>query len=268
MTFDIAESQWYANEALNDFRQSIATDPSNGLAYLNCGIALAARDKIDAAIKCFSIAIRLKPSDRFAYQNRSELFARTGDYPAAIADVSSAIRIEPKVNSLWLARGKLLLSNNDIAGAITDFEEASRLAPTSTDASLALAKAYGSNDKWPESLREFDRAVQFAPTDVHVIMSAAQIYATCRDESCRKPAAALSLIRYAFENGLLKRNPKELQIIAAVYAANRDFVNAISVINGAITEADEILARDLKDQREAYQGKRLHLSQKIFETRP
>jgi tetratricopeptide (TPR) repeat protein len=124
---DPAEEIWYYTEA-------IRLKPDYADAYVNPGLARAAKGDLDGALKDYAEAIRLKPDDADAYINRGLARAAKGDLDGALKDYAEAIRLKPDYAEAYYNRGNARGDKGDNNGALKDYAEAIRFKPDFAEA--------------------------------------------------------------------------------------------------------------------------------------
>lgn len=161
------------------------------------GLAYMESHQYDDAVKAFSIAIETIPQDYQAYNFRGVTYAYQGDYDRAIADYSAALKIKP-----------------DYAAAVNN-----------------RGFAWVKKGNLDQALEDFTRAIELEPSLVDAYNSKAWILATSSNEAYRKSADALELAKKAVE---IKTDIDSLDTLAAAYAANGQFAEAIATQKEAI----------------------------------
>lgn len=115
--------------AIADLNEAIRLDPSDGLSYVNRGVAWRGKRKYDQAVADFNEAIRLDPKYAPAHNNRGRAWRDKGEYGKAIADFDEAIRLDPKDAKVHYHRGNAWQCKREYGKAIADYAEATRLDP-------------------------------------------------------------------------------------------------------------------------------------------
>jgi tetratricopeptide (TPR) repeat protein len=116
------------------------TKPNLAIAYINRGVAYAAKGGYGQAIADFDQALTLGPNDAPAYNNRGVAYERKGDYSQAIADFDQAIKLDPKYRDAYVNRGVAYEEKGDKQRAIADYRQARTINPTDVDAKNALLR--------------------------------------------------------------------------------------------------------------------------------
>ena len=101
--------------------KAIRLKPDFAEAYNNRGLARAAEDDRDGAIKDYTEAIRLKPDLAETYRNRGNARRAKGNLDGALKDYTEAIRLKPDFADAYNDRGIARAINNDGDGALREF---------------------------------------------------------------------------------------------------------------------------------------------------
>jgi tetratricopeptide (TPR) repeat protein len=194
--------------ATKNFNEALKTDPDNAQAYYGRGTALLLTGQYTAAIADFSSAIRLDPQ-WFDYTNRAGSYEETGDYARALADLNEAIALEPKGPALLVMRADLYARSGQVQMAKADLEKAATMVGTSPSSS------YLNDLAWT--------------------------LATSPSEQIRNGADALRFATEANEMCEWKGPPQFFGTLAAAYAANGRFDDAVKWQKKAyeLAQADE-----------------------------
>jgi tetratricopeptide (TPR) repeat protein len=152
--------------ALLDFNAALKLKPYNALAYHNRGLLrLNAKDN-KAAIDDFDQAIKFDANNAVFYGNRGLAKYRSDDYQAAIADLDSAIKLDPQFANSYTNRGLAKIRIRDNQGAVADLTMVIKLTP---DASLAYSyrgNAKNALDDYAGAIADYNRAIELARDNV------------------------------------------------------------------------------------------------------
>ncbi len=115
-----------SERAIEEYRTSIAIDPSYPKSYLNLGALLSEAGENEQAIEAFRTAIRLDPGYSAARVNLALSHERRGDYDAAMAQLDSVIAYDPRNAMALRERGVVLYRTGRPDEARSAFAEALR----------------------------------------------------------------------------------------------------------------------------------------------
>ena len=195
--------------ALKNFTEAIRLDPNDAQTFVARGSVWANRysnEGSNNSIKDFSEAIRLAPNDATAYHLRGKIWSRIGEIDKEIRDQTEAIRLDPSNAEYREHRGLIYKGIGDLDHFLADYSEVARLCDVGTANHEDYRSAFKSlawfRATWPDDrYRDGKQAVEYAT------------------KACEASAKEWKL-----------RNFKEweyLATLAAAYAANGDFANAI-----------------------------------------
>ncbi len=153
--------------------------------------------------------------------------------------------------------GLLLLREGRVDEAIAHFEQAIQIRPGSAAAHNNLASALRVQGSYNEAVAQYEVAVQLEPDNANAVNNLAMLMASAAEPSVRNSRRALELAQRA--NQLTqKRNPLVLGTLAAAYAENGDFAQAVSFGRQAVSLAAQHpnpgLARVLQLELNCYEA--------------
>jgi tetratricopeptide (TPR) repeat protein len=112
------------DEAIAEYRKSIAIDPEYPKSYLNMGALLAEAGRPSEAIEAFRRAIAIDPSYAAARVNLAMVYEQEKEYASALAEIDSVLAFEPENASALKERGIVLFRT----GRADEAKEALRAA--------------------------------------------------------------------------------------------------------------------------------------------
>ena len=217
----ILEEQANLAEAEHHFREALRIKPDYVEAHSNLGIVLTRLDRFDEADEHFGIALAHHPEYAEALTNRGQLYVRCGRWADALAQYEAALALSPDNVPLHYNLGTLLLKQGQTREAIEHLRTALRLAPG-----------------WPPAASKL-----------------AWLLATHHDESVRSGWDAVVLARLACKETNY-REPRLLDVLAAAYAEEGRYAQALETIDAAIELAEQAelaeLAETFRQRRELY----------------
>jgi tetratricopeptide (TPR) repeat protein len=199
----ILAEQGNLSEATIHFRQALKIFPQNAAAHINLGRALALQNQSNEAMAEFATAAKLKPNDADTHAQFASFLMDAGAQEKALAEQQEALRLKPNVNArLDLAR--MQQESGRARDAIAGYREVLRVRPDQVDALSRLA--------W--------------------------ILSTSPDNSLRNGVEALAFAAKACQlTG--QRDPLPLGTLAAAYAENGRFSEAVESCTQAIAAAEK-----------------------------
>jgi tetratricopeptide (TPR) repeat protein len=196
------------------YQTVIERNPQNWEAHIEVGRALFDKGMLDQASAHFKKALEINPDDR-----------------------SSSRRAH---NGL----GNVLLKKGRVDEAISDFEKALESDPNYAAAHTSVGSAYHRKGLLKESIAHYQRSVALLPRAASAHNNLAWMLATCSDPSLRNGPQALALAQRAnhLSNG---SNPVFLRSLAAAYAENGQFSEAVATAQRALQISSKTTRRDL-----------------------
>jgi len=244
------------DDAIAHYRSALQMQPDWWDAEYNLGTALAAKGQVDEAIVHCEKAVSMRPTDPDAQVSLGNLFLQKGRIDDAITHYQKAITVRPDDFLALYGLGHALLEKGELDNAIQVCRSALFLRPLDSDCHTTLAIALEEKGNPAEATQHYQKALELSPRSVPALTNLAWLLATSRDSSLRNGPKALELAKQADRlaagtNGLV------LRTLAAAYAENGEFANAIRTASSASQLArihgENSLARDLDQQIALYQ---------------
>lgn len=280
-----------ANEAIADFRKALEIWPDQSKDHNNLGNALVQKGRIAEAMDHFQTALRISPDDPDTESNIGAALLQQGDADEAISHLRRAVEKWPHHAQAHINLGNALLQNHDTAAAITEYErtlelpfdhaeshysignalrqkgdieeaivhyqKALELRPDYANAHNNLANAFRQQGRIEEAVHEYEAALKSEPESILAENNLAWILATSPNASVRNGVKAVQLAERAnqLSGG---SDPIILHTLAAAYAENRQFPEAVQSAQQALELADAngitSLAESLRSKLALYQA--------------
>ncbi len=225
-------SYWRDSQSL--WTRSLAVTEDNALAHRNLGGAYLQKGLVDAAISQHEIAVaelgagRERRNDAQDSFNPGNALVGKSDRAAALARYVAFVNL-----------GNSLFQGGKLDEAIDRFREAEKLLPDHPQAYNSLGTAYLRKGMIEQAIKDFEKAAQVEPESVVSQNNLAWALATRSDDlSLRNGPKAVELATRAAQatNG---KNPTVLHTLAAAYAANGLFPEAIQSAEKALVLAKQ-----------------------------
>jgi RNA polymerase sigma factor (sigma-70 family) len=270
------------DEAVTAFSQALAIAPDYYDAlFSRAGIFAFAHPELnrradEKAAADYTRALEIDPRNVSARHNRAMVYRNLGNDEAAIADYTVIIagdqdfsRVVDRDKQVAMAhhyRGQLMQeSRRDYIAAIADYTEALRLDPEIDMVLYRRGQTYQALKDYAAAERDFAAAYKRDPDYPNLLSAWAWQLATAPDEKYRDGSAALQLALRAnevFKYGV----PGHMDILAAAYAENGRFDDAVAMARQAIAAALKT-KRDI-EQRSAMETRlALYLAKQPFRDR-
>jgi len=279
------------DEAIRDFRKALELWPNQSKDHNNLGKALVQKGRIAEAMDHFQTALRVSPEDPDTESNIGAASLQQGDADEAISHLRRAVEKWPRHAQGHINLGNALLQNREIDAAIAEYEKtlalpfdhaeshysigtalrqkgdveeaivhyrkALELRPDYANAHNNLGNALRQQGRTEEAVHEYEAALKSEPDSILAGNNLAWILATSPNASVRDGAKAVQLAQRAnrLSGG---SDPIILHTLAAAYAENRQFSEAVNAAQRALELADAngvaSLAESLRSKLALYQA--------------
>jgi len=279
------------DEAIRDFRKALELWPNQSKDHNNLGKALVQKGRIAEAMDHFQTALRVSPEDPDTESNIGAASLQQGDADEAISHLRRAVEKWPLHAQGHINLGNALLQNREIDAAIAEYEKtlavpfdhaeshysigtalrqkgdveeaivhyrkALELRPDYANAHNNLGNALRQQGRTEEAVHEYEAALKSEPDSILAGNNLAWILATSPNASVRDGAKAVQLAQRAnrLSGG---SDPIILHTLAAAYAENRQFSEAVNAAQRALELADAngvaSLAESLRSKLALYQA--------------
>src|SRR5438067_6607986 len=244
------------DDAIAHYRSALQMQPDWWDAEYNLGTALLAKGQVDEAILHCEKAVSMRPTDPDAQVSLGNLFLRKGRIDEAIAHYQKAMMLHPDHFLARYSLGHALLEKGELDSAIQVCRSALLLRPSDADCHTTLAIALEEKGKAAEAIQHYKKALELAPESIATLTNLAWLMATSQDTSLRNGAKAVEFARQA-DRLAGGTNTLVWSTLAAAYAENGEFVNAVKTARSAIQlarmDGEESLTTDLDQQIALYQ---------------
>jgi tetratricopeptide (TPR) repeat protein len=239
------------DQAADAFREALKRNSELQKWHLGLGIALQKQGQLDEAITHFNKALQIKPDYLRARKNLADAFFHQSKFKEAARQYQQVLQMHPldpatradTHNDL----GVVLVRLGRLDKAVTNFTRALHIKPDFANAHNNLAFALSRQGKFDQAISHFTKAIQIKPDWVDPINNLAWLLATHKQAKFRNPKEAVRLAQRACE--LTKyENPGILDTLAAAYAADDRFPQAIETAEKAIKLADSHGEKKLAQQ--------------------
>jgi protein O-mannosyl-transferase len=244
------------DDAIAHYRLALQMQPDSWDAEYNLGTALVAKGQVDEAILHCERAVGMRPTDPDAQVSLGNALFAKGRIDEAIAHYQKAITAQPDHFLARYSLGHALLEKGELEGAIQVCRSALLLRPSDADCQTTLAIALEEKGNPTEAIQHYQKALELAPKSISTLTNLAWLLATSQDASLRNGAKAIELATQA-DRLVGGTNTLVLRTLAAAYAENGEFTNAIRTARSAMQlarmQGEDSLTTDLDQQIALYQ---------------
>jgi Flp pilus assembly protein TadD len=244
------------DNAIAHYRSALQMQPDWWDAEYNLGAALLAKGQVDEAIPHCEKAVAMRSTDPDAQVSLGNALLQKGRIDEAIAHYQKAMMLHPDhfLARYWL--GHALLEKGELDGAIQVCRSALLLRPADADCQTTLAIALEEKGNPAEAIQHYQKALELAPKSIPTLTNLAWLLATSQDASVRNGPKAVELAGQA-DRLVGGTNTLVLRTLAAAYAENGEFANAIRTARSAMQLArmhgEDSLTTDLDQQIAFYE---------------
>ena len=210
---------------------------------------------MDEAILHCERAVRMRPTDPDAQVSLGNALLQKGRIDEAIAHYQKAMMVHPDHFLARYSLGHALLEKGELDSAIQVCRSALLLRPSDVDCHTTLAIALEEKGNPAEAIQHYQKALELAPRSISTLTNLAWLLATSQDASLRNGPKAVELAKQA-DRLVGGTNTLVLRTLAAAYAENGEFANAIRTAQSAMQLArmhgEDSLTTDLVQQIALY----------------
>ncbi|MGD9106844.1 MAG: tetratricopeptide repeat protein, partial [Desulfobacterales bacterium] len=277
-TLDVTENNYIAHHKLGEalaaedriaaairhYSEALQIKSDFFASHLNLGIVLKREGKLDDAIRHFSKALRIKPDSAEAHNELGISLKEQVNFDGAIRHYHEALRIKSDYADAHNNIGVVLALQGNDEKAIYHFRESLRIDSKNSDAYFNLGKIYSLQGKIEDAIRYYREALHYNPNMIPALYNLSWITAIHEDEKFRDGEEAVKLAERLCK--ITEYNqPLALDALAAAYAETGRFDAAVLTVKRALElalqDGPKDLAQDLKKRLEGYQAGRPYRQQ-------
>jgi len=244
------------DDAIAHYRSALQMQPDWWDAEYNLGTALLRKGQVDEAILHCERAVGMRPTDPDARVSLGNALLQKGRIDDAIVHYQKAMALHPDHFLARYSLGHALLQKGELDSAIQVCRSALLLRPSDADCHTTLAIALEEKGNPAEAIQHYQKALELAPRSIPTLTNLAWLMATSPDASLRNGRKAVDLAGQA-DRLVGGTNSLVLRTLAAAYAENGEFANAIRTARSAMQLArmhgEDSLRTDLDQQIALYQ---------------
>jgi protein O-mannosyl-transferase len=219
------------------WQTTISENPTAWMAHNNLGAYLLKKGQLDDALDHFTKAIEIKPDEASAWVNLGSALLQKGNLDEAIAKYQKALELKPAQAGIHYNLANALLARGEIDQAIAEYEATLAINPNHTDAQNNLGAVLFQQGKLEQAIAHYQKALEVNPQDVRAEANLAWALATTPQPAIRR-TISLKLAEDA-NQATGAANPRVLRILAAAYAQNGEFSEAVEAGQHALQLATE-----------------------------
>lgn len=226
------------DRAITHLEEALRIDPDFATAYYNLGSAMTSKGRREDAIAHYRRAIELKPDYTLAHNNLGAMLQATGNLDEAVLHYRLALQFDPRHSGAHYNLGNVLFAQGQPLAAIDHFQRALAVTPDDAASHNSLGQALAALGRRQEAATHYQTALDLEPALLPAMNNLAWVLATSPETDLRDPSRALALARRA-ATITEHRHPAILDTLAAAYAANGMFDQAIETARSAVDLAEK-----------------------------
>lgn len=238
------------------WQTTIRKNPTAWMAHNNLGAFFLKKGRLDDAIDHFTKAIEIKPDEASVLDNLGSALLQKGNLDEAIVLYQKALELKPAQASIHYNLANALLARGEVDQAIAEYESTLAINPNHTDAQNNLGAVLFQRGKLEQAIDHYQKALEVNPQDVRAEANLAWALATSPQSAVRKTLSLKLAVDANQATG--GANPRILRILAAAYAQNGEFSEAVETEQRAVQLATEQnnfgLADSLRSELDLYRN--------------
>ncbi|MBV9732016.1 MAG: tetratricopeptide repeat protein [Verrucomicrobia bacterium] len=236
------------------WQTTIRKNPTAWMAHNNLGAFLLKKGRLDDAMDHFTKAIEIKPDEASILDNLGSALLQKGNLDEAILLYQKALGLKPTEASIHYNLANALLARGEVDHAVAEYESTLAINPNHTDAQNNLGAVLFQQGKVDQAIDHYQKALAANPRDVRAEANLAWALATTPQPAIRK-TVSVKLAEDA-NQATGDANPRILRVLAAAYAQNGKFTEAVETGRHALQLATEQrnsgLADSLRSELDLY----------------
>ena len=246
------------DEAVRLFRQMVSQDPTDALALVDLGTALAQMGRVEEAVVQFEAALPHTASKSRIHLNLSMGLIQMGREEQALEHCRKAVETDPNFTEAHFQLANLLMRRGLVDEAVPHYGRVIELDPGNAFAHFMGAMALVRTQRWKEARSRLEAGLTALPEDTDLAHAMARLLAACPDAAIRNGQQALRLLQKVFEK-VKTPDFEQVETLAMVYAELGLFDRAVQVQRMMISEVTRaqrsMLATLLQENLARYQRK-------------
>lgn len=243
-------------EAIWLFRRAIEIHPHYAEAHYNLGTALLMLGRHGEAESSLRRAIAIHPNYHDAHRNLGHLLLESDRAEEAIQSFRRGLRGGSEDAALYMGIGQAEARAGRLDLAVEAYVQAGKIDPRSVhaDARVTIGVHRQSEGRYADAIREFRQVLTVQPDHLQAMNNLAWLLATVPDPRLRSGPEAVGMARGLNER-TANRNPHYLDTLAAAYAEQGRFPDAVATARLALSlsdPSDSALRRAIELRIEGY----------------
>jgi tetratricopeptide (TPR) repeat protein len=246
-------------EAESLYRQALRLNSRYPEAHNNLGKLLADQGHQREAAEQYRLALDARPDYAHAHNNLGILLAQDGRWPQALEQYYLALEANPQFPEACNDLANALATVGRPVDALRFYQQALQIDPGMVEAHNNMANLLAAMGHLPEAIGQYRQAVRLSPRRGDLRCNLAWLMATHNPADPGARAEAVALAESACQLAG-RREAKPLAVLAAAYAADGRFPDAVNTARRALLLAQNqhqaAMAQAIDTQLAAYRASR------------
>ncbi|MGD8303696.1 MAG: tetratricopeptide repeat protein [Desulfobacterales bacterium] len=152
---------WASAVAL--WQDSVSKSARKARPYNNLGVALAAANRIDEALKMYRIALQIRPNYALAHYNLGYTLAKNGRLDEGLFHFKKSLRLDPNHKEVYNDLAVALIMQGRLNEAIDHLQQALHLSPEYAPAHNNMGIALARQNHLTEAIHHYQEALRIDP---------------------------------------------------------------------------------------------------------
>jgi Tfp pilus assembly protein PilF len=240
------------------FEHAWQVTKNNYIAFIHLGIVASEEGRFDEALDYYRKTLNICPNYPLVYSEIGTTLLRQGRIDAAIRAFRHSLNMKPDNPRVYNNLGIALAKQNKLEEAVEYFIKALSIRPDDDQAHQNFIRALTKMDDETKMIAKYREALKISPDWIVEMVRLSWLLATRPESNPEDQAEALRMAEKArdLDRG---KDPVLLQTLAAAYARNRRYEDAVKAATEAVESAEDLgepkLANQIREQRKLYRAR-------------
>ncbi len=222
-------------QAARIFRQMVEKDPTDAVALMDLGAALAQLGQVEESLKQFNEALRYSDSKSRIHFHMAISFTQLGWEKQAIEHYQAAVETDPTFREAHFQLANVLMRQELFEEAIPHYRRVVELDPGNAFAHFMGAMTLIRTRRWKEARMRLEEGLAALPDDTDLGHALARLLAACPEDDLRDGDKAHALLQRVLEQGK-SADFEHIETFAMILAEKGQFGRAVQVQRMMIEE--------------------------------
>lgn len=251
----------YTEDAEKDYAKSISINKRISDSHIGMSNIFLSQNDLDKALESAERAVDIQPKNAVSLNHRGWVLYKLGKIEDAMFDLNRAINYAPRLQLAYNNRAVCHVALGKLDEAIEDYNRCIELSGgDGTPTTLSnRAVAFEGQKEYKKAMTDFEKAIEIGEEVPEVLNGLAWFLAVCPDEDFRDGKKAVEYAKKAVKiSG--DKDWNFIDTLAAAFAENGDFDEAVKNQKKAVELAPEKDKSDYQARLKLYQSKEAYRS--------